>query len=223
MPCLVFDGWAAAPDTWTRCTFPRTRVFNYLEQLDGCPERAIAALDDVILVGFSMGGSMALRLFLAHPEKVRGLVLVSTSPCMMEKEGGWKGMSSRRFDALRLGTLMMHGNEASPLFSESSLDRGLAYLKSTDLRDALAACAAARNPSLPVCIFQSERDGIVRPNNAVFLQRVFPQAVLEWIPGNEHVLPLVIPEKIDEAVRICRESVGDLAGSSQTNLPTGGI
>ena len=53
---------------------------------------------------------------------------------------------------------------------------------------------------VPVWIFQSERDGIVRPSNAEFLKRVFPQAKVTMVPGNEHVLPITVPELIDEAV-----------------------
>ena len=52
----------------------------------------------------------------------------------------------------------------------------------------------------PVVIFQSEKDGIVRPNNAEFLKGVFPQAKVTMVPGNEHVLPVTVPELIDEAV-----------------------
>lgn len=53
---------------------------------------------------------------------------------------------------------------------------------------------------MPVRIFQSERDGIVRPNNAEFLKQVFPQATVTMVHGNEHVLPITIPERIDKAV-----------------------
>ena len=45
--------------------FPRERVFGYVEQLDGEPERALeASPDGAVLVGWSMGGSGALRLAL---------------------------------------------------------------------------------------------------------------------------------------------------------------
>ena len=40
----------------------------------------------------------------------------------------------------------------------------------------------------------------MRPNNAAFLKQVFPQAKVTMVPGNEHVLPVTVPELIDEAV-----------------------
>ena len=84
MRCLVFNGWAAGPETWRLCTFPHDWVFDYVEQLDGLPEKMMAEFDEAVLVGFSMGGSTALRMLLKYPEKVRGLVLVSATPRMME-------------------------------------------------------------------------------------------------------------------------------------------
>lgn len=216
MKVLVFNGWAAGPEAWDLCTFPHDWVFDYLEQLDGLPETVLAETDGAILVGFSMGGSGALRMTLRYPEKIRGLVLVSATPRMMEDKGtGWRGMSERRLAALKLGTQLVFRNDPSPIYREDNLDRGLVYLRETDLRAELAARGGQetldarregrtgdvrREANFPVRIFQSERDGIVRPNNADFLKTVFPQATVTMVPGAEHVLPVTVPEMIDAAV-----------------------
>ena len=203
MRILVFNGWAAGPETWALCAFPHDWVFVYVEQLDGLPEKVMEESDEVVLVGFSMGGSTALRMFLKWPEKVKGLVLVSTTPRMMEAEN-WKGMSERRLAALRLGTQMMFGDDPSPMYDERNMERGLDYLKTTDLRLQLLSISesgeSVKRRNFPVFIFQSEKDGIVRPSNAEFLKQVFPQAKVTMVPGNEHVLPIRVPELIDEAV-----------------------
>ena len=203
MRILVFNGWAAGPETWALCAFPHDWVFDYVEQLDGLPEKVMEESDEVVLVGFSMGGSTALRMFLKWPEKVKGLVLVSTTPRMMEAEN-WKGMSERRLAALRLGTQMMFGDDPSPMYDERNMERGLDYLKTTDLRLQLLSISesgeSVKRRNFPVFIFQSEKDGIVRPSNAEFLKQVFPQAKVTMVPGNEHVLPIRVPELIDEAV-----------------------
>ena len=205
MKCLVFNGWAAGPETWALCTFPHDWIFDYVEQLDGLPEKVMEESDEVVLVGFSMGGSTALRMWLKYPGKVKGLVLVSATPRMMEEKGsGWKGMSERRLAALRLGTQMMFKDDPSPMYDERNMERGLDYLKTTDLRLQLLSISesgeSVKRRNLPVWIFQSERDGIVRPNNAEFLKQVFPQAKVTMVPGNEHVLPVTVPGLIDEAV-----------------------
>ncbi len=212
MRILVFNGWAAGPETWALCAFPHDWVFDYVEQLDGLPEKVMEESDKVLLVGFSMGGSTALRMFLKYPEKVKGLVLISTTPRMVEEkkvrgegeEVVWKGMSERRLAALRLGTQMMFRDDPSPMYDERNMERGLDYLKTTDLRLQLLSISesgeSVKRRNFPVFIFQSEKDGIVRPSNAKFLKEVFPQAKVTMVPGNEHVLPIRVPELIDKAV-----------------------
>jgi len=205
---LVFNGWAAGPEAWALCTFPHDWIFNYIEQLDGLPERVMAETDAAVLVGFSMGGTTALRMALAWPEKIRGMVLVSTTPCMSEHvEEGWRGMSSHRRAALKLGTQMTFRGDPSPMYREDNMDRGLDYLRDTDLRTPLSSLQPSSSDllSVPVFIFQSERDAIVRPHNAEFLKGVFPQAVVTMVPGGEHTLPVTIPEQIDAAVLSFRD------------------
>lgn len=192
------------------CLFPRERIFSYVEQLDGEPEAAMRAdRDGVVLVGWSMGGSGALRLALEFPEKIKGLILVAATPRMM-KAPNWAGMSERRLAALELGLKMTHGegffgvpkDKPNPYMmdDDANLKRGLDYLKSTDLRVPLIDLMASGRLRCPVKIFQSERDGIVRPENAKFLAAVFPGASVEMVAGSEHALPIFIPERIDVAI-----------------------
>ena len=44
-PVFVLNGWAASPHAWDLCRFTRTRLFSYVEQLDGAPEKAIENVD----------------------------------------------------------------------------------------------------------------------------------------------------------------------------------
>ena len=170
-----------------------------------------------------MGGSSALRLACQFPDRVAGLVLLAATPRMMEvKESGWRGMSPRRLDALRKGLELTHGEgffgvpegKPNPYMVDVSenLERGLAYLLDTDIRSDLERVFAPHsnippfphsNIPFPVHIFQSERDGIVRPENAAYLKTIFPQARLTMVPGTEHALPIEIPKEIDDAVDAC--------------------
>ena len=217
MKTFVLNGWSASEEAWDLCAFPRDRVFSYVEQLEGLPEKAVAAEDEVVLVGWSMGGSAALRLAVSYPEKIKGLVLVAATARMM-KDNGWAGMSERRLAALEVGLKMTHGEgffgipDGKPnpymLDEERNLARGLGYLRETDLRAALEELKSSGRLKCPVAIFQSERDGIVRAENAAYLKSIFPQATVTMVPGSEHALPIVIPEKIDAAVSaVLRENV----------------
>lgn len=211
MKTFVLNGWSASERAWDLCLFPRDGVFDYVEQLDGAADAAVAAEPDgsVILVGWSMGGSTALGIAARRPEKLRGLVLVAATPRMM-KDKNWVGMSERRLEALETGLRMTKGEgffgrpEGKPnpyiLDAEPRLALGLDYLRRTDLRLELIDLLASGKAKFPVWVFQSERDGIVRSENAAFLKAVFPQAEVEIVPGTEHALPVAIPEKIDAAV-----------------------
>jgi pimeloyl-ACP methyl ester carboxylesterase len=216
MKTFVLNGWSASEHAWDLCTFPRERIFSYVEQLDGKPEEAMRAeTDGAVLVGWSMGGSGALRLAMEFPGKVRGLVLVATTARMM-KAPGWAGMSDRRLAALEVGLKMTHGEgffgnpEGKPnpymMDEEANLQRGLDYLRETDLRAALADLKASGALRCPARIFQSERDGIVRVENAAFLESVLPGARVTIVPGSEHALPIAIPGEIDSAVAEVRDA-----------------
>ena len=206
---FVFNGWAARSEIWDRCTFRPDRVFSYLDHLSGESLRAVAAEKAVVLVGFSMGGSFVMEALLRYPEKIRGVVFVSSTPKMSEaKDEGWAGMSPRRRQALRLGTLMTNPDDPSPIFSEANLDAGLDFLATSDLRSGLEAVAGRTR--FPVAIFQSRRDGIVRPANAEFLNRIFPQAALTWVEGADHDLPTKIPDLISSAVAGIRRCAAKL-------------
>ena len=235
-PVFVLNGWAASPHAWDLCQFMRPRgsaalprLFSYVEQLDGEPEKAIENVERCILVGWSMGGSSAMRLAARFPEKIAGMVLIAATPRMMEdKETGWRGMTPHRLEALRYGLLKTQGigffgvpeGKPNPYLADdpANLERGLKYLLETDVRKELelrASCFVLRAelkhedgresnaPSINIHIFQSEHDGIVRPENAAWLKTVFPQASVTMVPSTEHALPIFIPEKIDEAVDTC--------------------
>lgn len=198
MKVLVFNGWAAGPEAWFLTTFPRDWTFSYIEELDGLPEKVMEESDEVVLVGFSMGGAMALGMYLKYPEKVKGMVLVSATPCMLEKKDeGWTGMSERRFRAFAMGTELIFGDDPNPWYEPKQLERGLEYLLRTDHRKALEALPRRE---IPVRIFHSKNDGVVRPQNAAYLKSLFPRAKVTMVEGTEHALPITIPELIDEAV-----------------------
>jgi len=206
MRVLVLNGWAAGERAWDLCRFPRERILSYRDHLSGESARAVAEGGDCILVGWSMGGSFALRFALEFPEQVKGLVLLAGTPRMMSDGPDWPGFTPRKLAAFRKGLeySLVNGPPGLPAGapnpyesdSEENLAAGLAYLENVDLRSRLEAA----RPTMPVRIFHSERDAIVKLNASRFLTRVFPNSSLEIVPGAEHALPVLIPDRIDSAV-----------------------
>ncbi len=213
MKLMILNGWAASEKAWSLCCCaldPEARIFSYLEQLDGEPEKALEAeKEPVVLMGWSMGGSGALRLACKYPKKIKGLVLLAATARMMRADN-WAGMSERRIRAFESAVKITHGEsffelppgKPNPYMSDTdeNLARGIRYLRETDIRLDLIDLLASGKATFPVAIFQSERDGIVRPENVDFLKAVFPQASVTLVPGSEHALPVEIPEQIDAAV-----------------------
>ena len=220
---IVLNGWAASPHAWDLCGLMRDpasdgslpALYSYTDQLDGLPERAFSGGRRFVVVGWSMGGSSALRIACRFPSQIAGLVLVAATPRMMEEqESGWRGMSPLRLEALRRGLELTRGQgflgvpEGRPnpymMDSDENLERGIKYLIETDLRAELVR-VFGDGCAFPVRIMQSEHDGIVRNENAAWLKGVFPAAEVTMVAGGEHALPTWVPEMVDGAVRSAKK------------------
>jgi len=117
---LLLHGWTATADlNWFRCFAPLGEHFGVVAidhrghgqgirsrrpfRLQDCADDAIAACDelgigDVIAVGYSMGGPVALHAWRRHRDRVRGLVLGATA-------ASFAGSREERMGFLGLGGL----------------------------------------------------------------------------------------------------------------------
>jgi pimeloyl-[acyl-carrier protein] methyl ester esterase len=211
MKTFVVNGWASSVEAWDLCSFPRDRVYSYVEALDGVFERDLARSDSAVCVGWSMGASVVLQNVVRYSEKIKALVLLAGTPRMMAAPG-WRGMNERRLSALKKGleiSIAQHKARRiagditfSPYADDSAenLVRGLDFLRSLDCREALSGRSnAGAFDEIEVRIFQSYADAVVPVHNAHFLKSVFPKSQLLLVDGAEHALPVSIPGLIDEA------------------------
>jgi pimeloyl-ACP methyl ester carboxylesterase len=171
-------------------------------------------LDDVILVGHSMGGAVALGVAVSHArmtaERVRGLVLLNSTargPAdrwlnrMIVRVQDWQALE-------RLGRHPRHGvvlsrnnfgtgprrrdvEVARSIGLESPIEprRGFARrLLGTDLSADLALV------EVPVLALAGDSDRVVSARESIRLVDLLPDARLEVYPGAGHMLPL---ERVD--------------------------
>jgi pimeloyl-[acyl-carrier protein] methyl ester esterase len=180
-------------------TFEMPRV---VEAIDG----AIGG-SDLTVLGWSLGGQIALAWARAHPQRIRKLVLVATTPSFVEREGWPHAMSvqtlSRFGDELRASyrltlqrflALQVHGSVEGRatlaalrdgLFergepSREALDAALDALIRNDLRATLPHIA------VPTLVIGGERDALVPLAATRELAAELPNAIHVTIDGAAH-------------------------------------
>ena len=187
---------------------PATSPFTLDGAVEALDQSFATSSPPLTLLGWSLGGLVAMRWALAHPHRIQRLVLVSTSPRFVAGDG-WPHAMARatleRFgDELRVAwkltinrflALQLKGSEHSrALLSElryrllersapstATLAEALAILKESDLR------GDAGRITQPTLVVSGDRDTIAYPDAARFLGEHVPTARFVLIPGAAHV------------------------------------
>ena len=170
----------------------------------------------LVVVGWSLGGQIALKWALAHPERIARLVLVATTPRFAAGDGWEPAMSAQtlqRFGdelevawkatVLRFLTLQMRGSEhghaalaslRNDLYargepSRRTLSEALAALSASDLRGAVPRIAH------PALVVAGERDTL-----APAAAGTMPNADFVSVVGAAHVPFLSHPDAFGRAL-----------------------
>lgn len=188
----------------------------------------LAALLDVIgvdsadVAGFSLGGTIAMRVAIDHPERVRRLVLVATSSRVGRSAADWYRqrveMVARR-DAQLRQTL---DHDTADVYGQSpnELEEGLLIRRQStaDPRGYGNACAAMAalnaaplDPELakiqaPTLIVASEKDQHCPPKAAEIIATGITGSRLEILPDAGHPIPV---EKPRELARLINSFLAD--------------
>ncbi|MEO8739974.1 MAG: pimeloyl-ACP methyl ester esterase BioH [Casimicrobiaceae bacterium] len=229
-PLVLLHGWAMHGGLW-QSVLPRLigrfRVHNVdlpghgwspgvtpytLEALVEAVASAVAALPDlrhvpVTVLGWSLGGLIALEWARTRPVGVRALVLTATTPCFVQRDDWPHAMAAATLDRFddelvasyrltlqRFLSLQMQGSERSR--------EALAQMRSTlfargeptpaDLRDALAVLATTDLRRVVADIAQSaliivgDRDALTPLAASRWLAAALPKATLVTLAGAGH-------------------------------------
>jgi pimeloyl-ACP methyl ester carboxylesterase len=145
--------------------------------LDDQVARAAAALDaPSVVIAQSMGGIVAVRLALAHPERISHLVLVATSGGLDLARFGvadWRADYRQRFP------------DAAPWIVETRADHEPDFPR-------IAA---------PTLLIWGDRDPISPIAVGQHLARLLPHARLTIVPGGSHALATEQPARVADLIR----------------------
>ncbi len=164
-----------------------------------------------LLIGWSLGAMIALRLAARHPDRVRALLLLAATPKFVQGKGWLHGTDQESFHAFEQGinqqptktirrftTMMQHGEKPSLLrrsdyapqrATPQGLRTGLALLRDWDLRDTLEFVQC------PVLLIHGQHDVVVPVSAAKVLAKSLKHAQLHVVDGG-HALPVFHREEI---------------------------
>ncbi|HZW26469.1 MAG TPA: pimeloyl-ACP methyl ester esterase BioH [Gallionella sp.] len=224
-PLLLIHGWGMHGGMWADVVARLARDFRVLSvDLPGHGHSGMrnaegGSLDEIVdelserfgeplnLCGWSLGGQVALRWAQRHPQQVRRLVLVTSTPCFVRRPG-WEcamaeqtlaefaaaleqnyALTLRRFLALQVrgskDERELLAELRNALFSRgepelAALQSGLDILRDCDLREVLPQIVQ------PALVIAGERDTLTPPDASRHLAERMPQARLALVEGAAH-------------------------------------
>lgn len=160
-----------------------------------------------VLLGWSLGGMLALRAAQLAPRRIRALVLLHTTPKFVSDAGWTHGVPApvlQRFatsllaapertvadflelqvrgsrDAAAVLVLLRHALQGHGAARPAALAAGLELLRSCDLR------AVVPTLQLPALVIAGEHDRVTPPAAAHALGRLLPRSRVEELPRAGH-------------------------------------
>lgn len=203
-------------------------------------------LDRPLVVAHSVGGSMALRLALRHPERVRAIVSLDGGPAEAAATPGFRRAMRFSFLVRLFGTGRIRRTVRSTLVERSFDPRwvteevvdGYLAAGSGDLSATLAAygqMAKAREPQAlqprlaevgcPVLLVigAANREGGITEDEIRILEQRLPSFAIERVPGAGHFVFEEAPQAVVAAVAAMTVRPGQAsAGSVQRAAGDGG-
>lgn len=195
---VFIPGWNIKADIFKPYAAPESILFTPpLATTDTPYEEAIASLraqnlERQHILGWSMGGQIALAFTARYPEKVASLTLLSSAAIFSRNEA-----DKRSFMTLCQNDFPRTIKYFHKLMGALSIERSL-QLKSNFINDKISALrylhelhtrdltTEAKTIKCPVTIVHSQDDRIIPVSEAYYLKECLPQARLEILTSDQH-------------------------------------
>jgi pimeloyl-[acyl-carrier protein] methyl ester esterase len=237
-PILLIHGWGMHSGMWSQVAEQLALTHRvHLVDLPGhggstaCKPYSLDALvqqfsthfnEPLTVVGWSLGGQVALRWAQQHPAQVKKLILVATTPSFVQQDGWSCAMAADTLQEFAASLLQNHaltlkrflalqlrGSEnerellldlRTRLFARgepdvAALKGGLEILRDTDLRAELV------NIMQPTLLIAGERDMLTPQAASEYMAHTMPNTQLEVIGGASHAPFLSHREQFVTAVQ----------------------
>jgi pimeloyl-ACP methyl ester carboxylesterase len=168
----------------------------------------------VTVAGLSLGGWLAVRLAMAHPELIARLVLINTGGY---RHQDWEAIEQlvRVNDMTGVERLYSAFFVKVPWVMEHSRGGFLQAYTSPPVVGALDRLSEddvfddddLRQLRMPTALIWGERDGLFRVEGARAMAEALPDATLEVLEGCGHAIHLECPERLADAVQRVRRAV----------------
>ena len=233
-PIVLLHGWGFQPGIWSAVVeamrqrgvvsdvlTPPLPLSQNISQAPALESLFVSLPDKAHLVGWSLGGELALAYALCFPERVQTLTLISSTPCFMNRPDWAAGQPTSLLDDFdqrlqespvallkRFATLIRHGDSAAArdkalssqllAVTETDPDRlatGLTFLRTLDLRD---LCAVEEDRP-PITLIHGTADYVVPLEASLWLEAQFDTPLMR-MEGGSHALPLTHAGQIAETL-----------------------
>ena len=213
MELVYLHGFATGPGIWDSQKPGHTARMGYAPQIDfsdlTAESRRLsnAIGPETILIGWSMGGMIALKTAVLSPEKVKALVLVSTTPKFVSSPDYPYGLplallrnlkkkirliGVKAFHALAFKDLQIPGLVETPI---EQAEKELAELEQVDLRELPARI------EVPTLIIHGNKDPIVSVESAEYLAKNISGSELHIYDNVGHAPFLEKPKHFNQCLR----------------------
>ncbi|MDQ6991653.1 MAG: alpha/beta fold hydrolase [Mariprofundaceae bacterium] len=227
MPLVFLHGWGQSQQIWfeQKKQYPDAYFLNLsghggrldaddcLEDvMQQCPQQAFT------LVGWSLGGMLAIRLAVQYPSRIKALILLSSTPSFSQRDDWLYGCDAQTLMNFEQG-LLQHEKKTMKRFfslmfqgeilsretyrslesqsidsqhfpSSHALKQGLNMLVTWDLRSILPKITQA------TCVIHGQKDAIIPAQAGQYLAQHIPHADYVLIDEAAHAPFLTQPQRL---------------------------